>query len=262
MISILTPTYNRSYTLERLFDSLVAQNDQDFEWVIVDDGSNDNTKELVNSLKAKNKICIHYYYKENNGKPMALNLGAKKCNGDFIFIVDSDDMLTNDAVLSIKQSISNASKEGKSISGVGFRKAYFSGDIIGEKIETGSETIAYLNSSEAANMLRGDLAYCFTKKHFLAYPFPSFSNEKFVPELYIWNKITDKDKIRFDVSKIIYLCEYLDDGLSKNFHSLLKKSPKGFKLFYFDQFKREKYFIKKIKMALRYLQCSLYEKLK
>ncbi len=262
MISILTPTYNRAFTLKRLFESLLAQIDKDFEWIIVDDGSTDNTKDLIELFKSDAEIPIHYFYKENNGKPSALNYGATKCNGDYIFIVDSDDALTNDAILSINQSLVQASKEGNPITGVGFRKSYFSGKVIGQIFDGHSERIKYLNSSEAANILRGDLVYCFNKKSFIANPFPSFPNEKFVPELYIWNRITDEGKIRFDIFKSIYLCEYLEDGLSRNFYSLLKSSPKGFKLFYLDQFKREKHFIKKIKMLLRYLQCCLYERLK
>lgn len=83
------------------------------------------------------------------------------------------------------------------------------------------------------------------KKESLVKSIPRIEDEKFVPELYIWNKITDKAKIRFNISKVIYLCEYLDDGLSKNFHNQLKKYPKGFKIYYKDQRKREKTYIKK-----------------
>ncbi|WP_312077261.1 glycosyltransferase family A protein [Leclercia sp.] len=262
MISILTPTYNRAYTLERLFESLVAQNDQNFEWVIVDDGSTDNTKELVLRLEQKKQIPIKYYYKDNTGKPTALNIGAKKCSGDYIFIVDSDDALTNDAISSLKQSIDQAKQENTPISGVGFRRSYFSGEIIGNVFDEHTHSILYLNASEAATMLRGDLAYCFDKKYLLDHPFPSYKDEKFVPELYIWNRITEQAKIRFNIVKSIYLCDYLEDGLSRNFKLQLRMSPKGFKLFYLDQFKREKHLNKKIKMAIRYLQCCLYEKLK
>ncbi|MDO2296100.1 glycosyltransferase family 2 protein, partial [Escherichia coli] len=89
--------------------------------------------------------------------------------------------------------------------------------------------IYYLNATEISNLINGDVAYCFKKESLVKNPFPRIEDEKFVPELYIWNKITDKAKIRFNISKVIYLCEYLDDGLSKNFHNQLKKYPKGFK---------------------------------
>ncbi|HFU7597993.1 TPA: glycosyltransferase family 2 protein, partial [Escherichia coli] len=111
-------------------------------------------------------------------------------------------------------------------------------------------------------LINGDVAYCFKKESLVKNPFPRIEDEKFVPELYIWNKITDEAKIRFNISKVIYLCEYLDDGLSKNFHNQLKKYPKGFKIYYKDQRKREKTYIKKTKMLIRYLQCCYYEKIK
>lgn len=89
-VTILTPTYNRAYTLPRLYNSLLNQSDMRFVWVIVDDGSTDNTKALVESFKTDN-FPIMYLYKENGGKHTAVNLGVKYIDTKYTFIVDSDD---------------------------------------------------------------------------------------------------------------------------------------------------------------------------
>ncbi|MDL0414398.1 glycosyltransferase family A protein, partial [Clostridioides difficile] len=91
--TVFTPTYNRAHLLENLYNDLKAQtyDFNDFEWLIVDDGSSDSTKELVEKFISENKLNIRYIYKENGGKHTAINLGVKNADGELFFIVDSDD---------------------------------------------------------------------------------------------------------------------------------------------------------------------------
>ncbi|WP_312273480.1 glycosyltransferase family 2 protein [Pseudescherichia sp.] len=261
MISILTPTYNRYHTLQRLYDSLCAQDCMSFEWVIVDDGSIDETQTMINAFVAEDKLHIKYFYQENRGKPCAINAGVSLCQNDYIFIVDSDDALTKDAISQLINAVNEAVEARLPFSGVGFRKATFDGQIMGVSPFSG-ESILYLNATEAASIFKADLAYCFKKNSLLRYPFPFYKNERFFPELFIWNKITDESKIRFNANKIIYIAEFLEDGLTKNFKKQLKIYPYSFKVYYADQFQREKTMIKKAKMLIRYFQCLLYEKMK
>ncbi|MCR3695379.1 MULTISPECIES: glycosyltransferase family A protein [Citrobacter] len=261
MISIMTPTYNRQHTLKRLYDSLCSQDCLNFEWVIVDDGSVDESRILIDTFISENKIRINYLYQQNKGKPGAINTGLPLCQFDYIFIVDSDDALTNDAVSSLIAEIVEAEKTQISFSGVGFRRATFEGSIWGVPPNF-KEPIIYLSATEASGVFQADLAYCFKKWSMLQHPFPFYKNERFIPELYIWNKITDEGKIRFNANKVIYLAEFLDDGLTKNFKKQLKKYPYSFRVFYADQFFRETKIIKKIKMMIRFFQCFIYEKMK
>ena len=97
MISIITPTYNRADLLPRVFDSLQKQTSKDFEWLIIDDGSSDNTDEVVNTFTTTD-FNIYYYKKENGGKHTALNYGISRAKGDYILIVDTDDYLTENAI--------------------------------------------------------------------------------------------------------------------------------------------------------------------
>lgn len=261
MISVLTPTYNRYHTLQRLYDSLCSQDCMSFEWVIVDDGSSDDTRNIIDAFIAEEKIMIKYFYQENRGKPSAINAGVSLCHTDYIFIVDSDDALTKDAVSTLINAINEAVEARLPFSGVGFRKATFDGKIMGVAPDFVKSTL-YLNATEAAGVFKADLAYCFKKESLLRYPFPFYKNERFFPELYIWNKITDESKIMFNANRVIYIAEFLEDGLTKNFKKQLKKYPYSFRVYYADQFQREKSIIKKSKMLIRYFQCLLYENMK
>ena len=101
--TIFTATYNRAYILPELYHSLCKQSCQDFEWLIVDDGSQDDTASLVKSwMEQDSKISIRYYYKSNEGKPRAINYGVGLAKGQYFFMVDSDDMLLSDAVEKMK----------------------------------------------------------------------------------------------------------------------------------------------------------------
>lgn len=97
-LTILTPTYNRANRLFSLFDSLESQSIKDFEWLVVDDGSSDNTQNLISTFAKKSSFPIRYIKKENGGKHTALNTGIRLINSELTFIVDSDDYLVPYAV--------------------------------------------------------------------------------------------------------------------------------------------------------------------
>lgn len=127
MVSILTPTYNRAHLLTRLFESLQNQSNFSFEWIIVNDGSTDNTKDIVEAFKT-DRFNISYIYKENGGKHTALNLGIKSCKGILTFIVDSDDWLKTNAIQSILD-IYNKYKDNNKLAGFSFLREYPDGKL-------------------------------------------------------------------------------------------------------------------------------------
>lgn len=259
MITILTPTYNRAYTLTRLYNSLLVQNREKFEWVIVDDGSTDKTSELINSFISDQLINIKYFYQDNQGKPSAINFGVKNSSGSYVFIVDSDDMVTQDCIKILEEKIEFHEMNQDVFSGICFRKGNIDGTLLGRSIENLDANYMLYHSTDLKNDLNVDLAYCFKKNLLLENPFPKIGKEKFVPELYIWNKITDMAKVYLYPNTIIYLVEYLPDGLTADFKKQLKKYPRGFLLYYKDQFLREKSLKNKIKMLIRVTQCNLYK---
>lgn len=253
MISIITPSYNRAHTLPRLYESLLKQDATDFEWVVVDDGSIDDTANLVEGFKQSAHFSILYIKQGNQGKHVALNAGVAASSGEWLFIVDSDDALSENAVgIIVKEAASLGTKHV----GMCFRKAYFSNQLIGKCFTPGARRT--ISPTQAGNLVGGDLAYVFRRDAMVAEPFPIFPEEKFVPELYIWNKIGDLGEIVFFLDICIYLCDYLPDGLTVNFKKNLKRNPRGFGLFYRAQFFRECHLIGKAKCFVRSLQCSYY----
>ena len=118
-ITILTPTYNRASLLPRLFDSLLRQTNKAFEWIVVDDGSTDDTREVVANLKEKcgGAFPMGYVYKANGGKHMAINIGAERARGELLFIADSDDLLIDDALETVENSWHDISDD-KSFAGI------------------------------------------------------------------------------------------------------------------------------------------------
>jgi len=262
LFTVFTPTYNRAYTLHKLYESLIRQTDKSFEWIVLNDGSNDNTDELVEKWIKENKIIIRYIKTVNGGKQRAINYGVKEALGELFFIVDSDDYLSYDAIESVKADWENMSEEKDVVSGLCYKKViYTTNKIIG--IDYPEPAInASLLSMVYQHKVIGDKAEIFQTKLLQEYPFPEIEGETFVPEAYIWNKITNKRPLRF-INKGIYFCEYLEDGLSNNFLRNLKKNPEGFKLYYRDVLYYKLIPIKdKLKAIIRIIQCCIYSKIK
>jgi len=255
VITILTATYNRCSTLSRLLKSLLEQSSKEFEWVLVDDGSSDETQNFIEELKEKNLGFRLTAIRQNNaGKHAAINSGVAAAKSKWIFIVDSDDALVPDAVETIMASVATANDN---TAGLCYRRAYFSGELLGNDLNTVEQSFVS-TPTEAGKIFEGDLAYIFRADVMSRFPFPIFKNEKFVPELYIWNKLGDAGDIVFFARKIIYLCDYLEDGYTLNFSRYLRANPKGFFTFYWSQFLREKTVYYKLKNLIRSVQCLLY----
>gem|GEM_PF-2554377 len=110
-ITVLTPTFNRATTLKRVYDSLVNQTDNDFLWMVVDDGSTDDTEDLIQKFQNENKIRISFYKIAKSGQHKALQLGFDKASTKYLIKLDSDDALTCDAIESYKKSWETIEKE-------------------------------------------------------------------------------------------------------------------------------------------------------
>lgn len=224
LITVFTPVYNRGNLLNNLYYSLINQTYKNFEWIIVDDGSTDDTKSIVKSFIDDNKIKIKYFYKENGGKHTAINKGINEANGNLFFIVDSDDYLTCNSLELIdkyEKKINN-----KKIAGVCGLKGTLEHEIIGTTFE--GETKDLYNYERKKYHITGDKAEAYYTNILKKYKFPEYENEKFLSEAVIWNQIAlDGYKLKY-FNEIIYICEYLEDGLTKNIFKNYKNSPKGF----------------------------------
>lgn len=213
-ITILTPTYNRAYRLTNLYNSLVNQKNNNFEWLIIDDGSTDDTESTCRNWKRK-KFNIEYFYKENGGKHTAINYGLKFARGDYIFIVDSDDYLLPEAIGKVLNWIQQIDCKDD-YAGVSGLRGYTQNKAIGERPKLDIDYVDCTNLQRQKFHLRGDKAEIYKTSILKKYAFPEFIEEKYLPEDVVWNAIArDGYKLRW-FNEIIYIGEYLDDGLTKS----------------------------------------------
>lgn len=233
-ITVFTPTYNREYVIENLYRSLQRQSLKDFEWIVIDDGSTDDTETLFQSfLKEENIFPIIYKKIPNGGKHRAINKGLEMAQGELFFIVDSDDYLTDDAlkkINDIEKSIPNEKK--RNYAGVCGLRGYDVDKMIGTTFKGDILDISTLE--RVSNGVTGDKSEVFYTDILKKYPFPEFENEKFVTECVVWDHISyDGYKLRF-FNDIIYICHYLPDGLTSKYQQLLNNSPKGYGLYLYQ----------------------------
>ena len=224
MLTIFTPTYNRAKTIPQLFDSLMRQTCHDFEWLIVDDGSSDDTASLVERLQQSDPpFDITYIKKENGGKHTAINLGATKARGDWFFIVDSDDWLKPDAVewfyrqsKAIADNQRFAALVGSRINSkgdrLGFEKPY-------TQIDCSPTEFCFKHGGggDHAEIVKTDIIRQF--------PFPVYPDERFCAEGLVWQRIGKNYIFRY-CDYPIYVTEYLPDGLTCNVKALKLRNPR------------------------------------
>ena len=228
-VTVFTPTYNRAYILGDLYHSLQRQTCMDFEWLIVDDGSADDTKALVASWQGEeNPFPIRYVYQENGGKCRAINRGLKEADGRLFFTVDSDDYLTDDAIEKVIQWDGELPKDG-----------HFCG-YVGNRGITPTQTPnrlfpgGYLEGTalDRYDQVDGERAFVFYTEIHRKYLYPEFPGEKFLTEAVTWDLMAhDGYKMRF-YNDIIWIWEYKDDGLTRAGYRVFLENPQGTGLFF------------------------------
>lgn len=253
MLTIFTPSYNRANTLNNLHASLCRQSCNDFEWLIVDDGSSDNTKLLVQEFISQSKITIRYAYQENGGKHTAINRGVSEAEGEIFMIVDSDDYLADNAVERVLFHYNDIA-DNEEFAGVSGLRAYPNGDKIGgeESWSTRDATALDIRYKHGVN---GDLSEVYKTSVLKKYPFVVVPNEKFCPESLVWNRIAQKYKLRYFYEKT-YICEYLEGGLTSNIVRLRMNSCNTSMLYYAELKSCNIPFRQKIKASINYWRFS------
>lgn len=223
MITIFTPTYNRKKYLYKLKNSLDRQTDKDFEWVVVDDGSSDGTEDEVKSWKKSNlDYEIKYVKQENQGKHIAFNLGVRNASYSWIICVDSDDTLTDDAVMIINHDIQKISYREVGIVYPQIMNGGKSDDKLWKKIDNTELDIMDLHDLYHIN----ESAIVMRKNIISKYQFPKYGNEKFLPESWLYQKLIAEGKF-WALNKPLYCSKYLKNGLTNNIWKLWKNNPNG-----------------------------------
>lgn len=235
-ITVFTPTYNRAYLLKNLYESLCRQQFRDFEWLIVDDGSQDETQAIVEQWEKEANFSIRYFKKQNGGKHTAINVGLEKAVGELFFTVDSDDYLTDDALERIAYWESTiAGKSG--YAGVVGRKRCVreDGEQVPKEAALGIEGIGLEGEYQDAFFyerksigITGEMSEVYYTEIYKKHPFPVFAGEKFMTEAVPQNEIAMEGmQIRW-VNEFWQCCEYRPDGLTAQGLELFHKNPKGY----------------------------------
>lgn len=248
-VTVFTPTYNRAYILPKLYESLKKQICNDFEWLIVDDGSTDETEKIVRGWLTEETFPIRYIKQLNGGKHAAINRGVLETKSELFFIVDSDDQLTPDAIAIIKQKYQEV-RDDDTVAGIIGMRIYPDGKRIGGEASF-EDTICTRSDFRYKKKINGDLAEVYKTDILRKYPFPIIEGEKFCPESVVWLKIAKKYKLLF-VNKGIYVCEYLADGLTHHVDQIRIKSPHLAVINYVLEYGCDTLLKNKIKDAINY----------
>lgn len=216
--TVFTPTYNRANTLPRVYESLRAQTFRDFEWLIVDDGSTDGTRQLIEKWQVGAEFPIHYIYQQNQGKPVACNRAAQEAQGEFLLTLDSDDECVPEAIERFKYHWDNIPADQKDkFSAVTCLCKDQNGNLVGDSfprdvLDSDSIEIAFKYG------IRGE-KWGFQRTDVLKqFPFPSVPNAKFISESVVWFALSRRYKTRFVNEPLrIY---HIDDGAADHLSTL------------------------------------------
>ncbi len=248
-LTIITATYNRADCLRNCYSSLKNQTCANFQWLIVDDGSTDDTRNYIKLVQnTQHAFEIDYIYKENGGKHTALNAAHPYIHGKYVLILDSDDTLTEDAVEIILKSW----KQWENDPDVG--------ELIFQKGKDVKSPICYVkNERVKVDVLKEpricnegrDCCDVFQTKLFTKYPFPVFPGEKFIGEGAAFFFIERASKGVY-YNQIVYLCSYREDGLTKAGRQMRIRNPLG------GKFNSNLYMDNRLPISTRIKKAMLY----
>lgn len=223
-ITVFTPTYNRAHLLHRLYESLLRQESQDFKWLIIDDGSTDNTKEVVGAFIKENKIEIKYFYKNNGGLHTGYNAAIERLDTQLAVCIDSDDWMPDDAL----ERIITVWNENKAddIAGLIGLDYTAEGKIIGDHLQDGKK----INPIDllASKNNRGDKKYVVrTDLYKQVAPMPVFAGEKNFNPHYMILKLSTKYRF-IAVDAPLCIVDYQSDGMTANQFKQYIDSPNSY----------------------------------
>ncbi|MFF3022027.1 glycosyltransferase family 2 protein [Gottfriedia sp. NPDC057948] len=223
-LTVFTPTFNRAYCLHKCYESLKNQTCKEFIWLIIDDGSTDNTKELVKGWIEENKIEIMYYWQKNQGMHGAHNTAYQKIVTELNVCIDSDDYMPLEAVEKIIEYWNQFGNDN--VSGIIGLDAYSDGKIIGTQLPVNRKQTRLFDLYNKFGVT-GDKKLVYRTELTKEFPYPLFKNERYVGLAYKYHML-DKQYEMLLMNEILCHVEYLADGSSLNMLGQYIKNPNGF----------------------------------
>lgn len=225
LLTVFTPAYNRAHTLSRTYESLCLQDCKDFIWLIVDDGSTDETAKLVQDWqKRENGFEIQYIYKENGGMHTAHNVAYEHIHTELNTCIDSDDKMAPGAVKKIKEAWEKVRDKG--YAGLIALDADFDGNIIGKGFPEGMTETTLGGYYAGGGMGDKKLVYRTDVINSVP-PYPVFPGEKYVGLVYKYT-LVDQNYLLSVLDEVVCEVEYQEDGSSGTMWKQYLSNPKGF----------------------------------
>lgn len=256
-LTIFTPTYNRGRLLIKLYEKLCLQTSKDFVWMIIDDGSTDDTVRIVNSFIEENKIKVRYHFQENSGKQRAVNTALNLCETECFSFCDSDDWYLQDTVMNFKIDYDEVMKNNNKVCGIvarrsdeslnfkqfakiNFEKRILKLPVLYTKYKFHAETCAMFKTSMLKEAMYPEI------------------DDKFIPESYMFDKLSQKYEVLF-INKAYSVTEYLSDGYTVQSNKLYHNNPMGVYYALKEAVYTEYGFLKNIKNGISLLcWCEIY----
>lgn len=256
-LTIYTATYNRKETIPRVYESLCAQTDKNFRWMIIDDGSTDGTKEMVDKwLCETNDFQIDYFYKNNGGIHTVRDFAYKHCETELILGVDSDDWICRDTVCKILDLWNESDRE--KYAGIYALAMYPDGKTVGENfpnfksISYQELTYKYYHQGPRLTVVRTDVIKKIPSS-------PIYESERLVAEGYKWIQLPETLPFLL-INEPLKIVEYQQDGYSKNIAKIRFQNMKGFRASARQHIISAKYFRVRIKNQIKYIMYSVWLK--
>lgn len=231
-ITVFTPCYNRGKTIRNTYESLCRQKSYDFEWLVINDGSNDNSHDVISDIVLHHNapFSINYINRSNYGLMYTINEAVLLSKGQLFFRLDSDDYATDDAIETILKYFPKIFKEN--LCGITFLSLGHNKKVNGYHPFHG-EKICDFTSYRAKYKGTGDRAEVCQVEILKKYPYPQFPNEKFCPEGLIWNRIAN-DYMSLYIPHPIYVKSFPDDSITSSIYSVLRANCYGTTQYYFE----------------------------
>lgn len=257
--TVFTPTYNRAKLLNGVFKSLMKQTFKDFEWVIVDDGSTDKTKEVIEDFMKRAWFPIRYIYKENGGKHTAINRGIKAARGELFLIFDSDDECVKNALERFYYHWGSLnSHQKKEFSSIVALVQNTKKDTIGKKFPTDIIDSNFIDIHFKHKII-GDKWILIKTDILKEYSFQEYENEKYIAESSVWFEIAKKYRARF-INESLLIANYQTEGLSAKSIHYRKASPYGSTYTYSQEFHLNIPLKYKIKSLINCFRFAIYKR--
>lgn len=225
-ITVFTPTFNRAYTLHKCYESLKKQKNKNFEWMIIDDGSTDNTENLIKKWQKKNIMSIKYIYKKNGGMHSGYNVAYNNIFTELAVCIDSDDYMTENAIEDIITFWDCNKKED--IAGIVGLNITEKGKLIGKKLPNKERVKIYDYYNRLGGT--GDKKMIYRPEVIRSFISPEFEGEKLFPTCYKYFMV-DLEYDMLILNKPLCIVEYMRDGFTQNIIKQYKKNLKSF-IFY------------------------------